>query len=369
MTITAGNNQSTAVGSAFSTALGVNIVDSFGNPVPGMVVTFSAPASGASGTFGACSGGNNASFTTCLVATNAAGNASASTFTANHTAGAIAVATSASGDTTPPSFSETNTAGTATTIAAYSGAAQSTTVSTAFTNPLLAQVTDTFGNPVSGATVTFTAPATSGASGTFLASTNGGTCLASGGTAVASCTATTSATGLASSLTFKADTHAGTYNVAATSAGTTPNPLNFSETNTVPVTVTNVVSATGTTPVTTAGFNMSSGTTYVVAAFERANAQAAAPTLTVTGNPTTTLVATNNFGGTTSPNCNATNCYVYAWSFNANTTSANATVKVTQGNAQNFVVDVLALGGNDSTTPILQSNATSQTKGARCRQI
>ena len=62
-----------------------------------------------------------------------------------------------------------------------------------------------------------------------MASTNGGTCLATGGTAVASCTATTSATGLASSLTLKADTHAGTYNVAATSPGTTPNPVNFSE--------------------------------------------------------------------------------------------------------------------------------------------
>ena len=227
----------------------------------------------------------------------------ASTFTTNHTAGAIAVATSASGDTTPPTFAETSTAGTATTIAAYSGASQSATVSTSFTNPLLALVTDTFGNPVSGATVTFTAPAATGASGTFLATTNGGTCLATGGTAVASCTGTTSATGLASSLTFKADTHAGTYNVAATSAGTTPNPVNFSETNTVPLTVTSVASGTGTTSATSAVFSMTSGTTYVVTAFEKANATPTTPTLTITWNPTTTLITTNNFGGTTSANC------------------------------------------------------------------
>jgi hypothetical protein len=364
MTITGGNNQSATVGGTFSTALGVNIVDSFNNPVPNMVVTFTAPASGASGTFGTCSGGNNASFTTCLVATNASGNASASTFTTNHTAGAFSIATSASGDTTPPTFSETSTAGTATTIAAYSGATQSTTVSTAFTNPLLAQVTDAFGNPVSGATVTFTAPAATGASATVLASTNGGTCLATGGTAVASCTATTSATGLASSLTLKADTHAGTYNVAATSAGTTPNPVNFSETNTVPLSVTSVANGTGTTSATSSTFSMASGTTYVVSAFERASGNVSAPTLTINGNPATTLVATNNFGGNSSPECTSTRCYVFAWSFNANTTSGSATVKVTgTGSSQNFVMDVMALGGNDTTTPIAQSNATQSGQG------
>ena len=188
MSITAGNSQSVTVGAALPTALGINIVDTYGNPVPGMVVTFTAPASGASGTFAACSGGNNASFTTCLVPTNAAGTATASAFTTNHTAGAIAVATSSAGDTTPPTFAETSKAGTATTIAASSGASQSATVATSFTNPLLALVTDTYGNPVSGATVTFTAPAATGASGTLLATTNGGTCLTTGGTAVASCT-------------------------------------------------------------------------------------------------------------------------------------------------------------------------------------
>src|SRR5260221_3486654 len=54
----------------------------------------------------------------------------------------------------------------------------------------------------------------------------------SGGTAAASCATTTNASGLATSTTLKANTTAGTYNVAVTSSGTTPNPLNFSETNT-----------------------------------------------------------------------------------------------------------------------------------------
>ena len=47
-----------------------------------------------------------------------------------------------------------------------------------------------------------------------------------------------------------------------------------------------------------------------------------------------------------------------AWSFNANTTSGAATVGVSGTNAQNFVVDVLALAGNNTTTPIVQSNGT-----------
>ena len=363
MTITGGNNQSATVGTAYSTGLTVNIVDSYNNPVSGMNVTFTAPASGASGTFGTCSGGNNGSFTTCVVATNASGNATASTFTANHTAGAVSVATSASGDTTPPTFSETNTAGLSHTIAISSGSAQSATVSTSFTNPLVALVTDSYGNPVSGATVTFTAPASSGASGTFLAASNGGTCLSTGGTAVASCTATTSASGLATSLTFKADTHAGTYNVAATSTGTTPNPLNFSETNLLAVTVTNAASQTATgTTVTSSNFTMTSGATYVVAVFERASGNAGTPTLTITGNPTTSAVITNNFGGTSSPNCNSTRCYVDAWSFNANT-SGTGSVKVTQAQAQNLIVDVLALSGNNTTTPIAQSDNSQSGQG------
>ena len=180
---------------------------------------------------------------------------------------------------------------------------------------------------------------------------------------MASCTATTSATGLASSLTFKADTHAGTYNVAATSAGTTPNPVNFSETNKVPVTVTSVANGTGTTSATSSAFSMTSGTTYVVSVFERASASVTAPALTINGSPATTLIGTNNFGGTTSPNCSSTRCYVYAWWFNANSTSGSATVKVSGTSAQNFVIDVMALGGNDTTTPIVQSNATLSNQG------
>ena len=104
------------------------------------------------------------------------------------------------------------TAGTAASIAVSSGSGQSATVSTAFANPLVALVTDANGNPVSGATVTFTPPG-SGASATI----GGGN------------TALTNASGLATSGTLTANATAGTYNVAAAATGT--NSVNFAETN------------------------------------------------------------------------------------------------------------------------------------------
>ena len=104
------------------------------------------------------------------------------------------------------------TAGAASTIAVSSGSGQSATVGGAFTSPLVALVTDANGNPISGATVTFTPPG-SGASATI----GGGN------------TAVTNASGLATSGTLTANTTAGAYNVTAAATGT--NTVNFSETN------------------------------------------------------------------------------------------------------------------------------------------
>ena len=108
------------------------------------------------------------------------------------------------------------TAGAASTIAVSSGSGQSAAPRANFANPLVALVTDSNGNIVSGATVTFTPPAGGGiASGTFAGNNN---------------TAVTNTSGLATSATFTANNHAGTYNVTANATGT--NTVNFSETNT-----------------------------------------------------------------------------------------------------------------------------------------
>jgi hypothetical protein len=100
-------------------------------------------------------------------------------------------------------------------IAATSGSGQSATVGAAFTNPLVATVTKG-GSPESGVTVTFTAPAQTGASGTF-----------AGGVS----TATTNASGVATSAVFTANTFAGAYTVTAAATGAST-PASFSLTNT-----------------------------------------------------------------------------------------------------------------------------------------
>lgn len=98
----------------------------------------------------------------------------------------------------------------ATALAITGGNVQHTPIGTAFAVPLQATVTDTFGNPVTGVSVTFTPPA-SGASA-----------------AIAGSPATTDASGVAS-VTATANGTAGSYLVTA-AAGTLP-PRGFSLTN------------------------------------------------------------------------------------------------------------------------------------------
>src|SRR6202030_3698018 len=102
-------------------------------------------------------------------------------FTANSIAGGpYNVAATAPGVATAANFALTNTAGSAAAITATAGTPQSATISTAFTTALQATVKDSGNNPVSGVTVTFTAPAQTGASGTFAGGANTATTNASG---------------------------------------------------------------------------------------------------------------------------------------------------------------------------------------------
>jgi hypothetical protein len=99
-------------------------------------------------------------------------------------------------------------------IAATSGTPQSAAVGAAFAAPLVATVT-TGGSPMSGVTVTFTVPAT-GATGSFAGGVN---------------TATTNASGVATSAVFTAGTTDGAYTVTASVSGVSTT-ANFSLTNT-----------------------------------------------------------------------------------------------------------------------------------------
>ena len=208
ITATSGTPQSATISTAFGTPLQATVKDSGGNPVAGVVVTFTAPASVAGGTFA----GGGATYTTT---TNSSGVATATTFTANSTAGPYNLVATATG-ASAVNFALTNTPGAPASITAAADTPQSATIGTAFGTALQSTVKDSGGNPVSGVSVTFTAPAT-GAGGTF----------AGGG---ATYTATTNSSGVATATTFTANSTAGPYNLVASATGASA--VNFALTNT-----------------------------------------------------------------------------------------------------------------------------------------
>ena len=98
---------------------------------------------------------------------------------------------------------------------ATAGTPQSASVNTAFNTALQVTIKDANNNPVSGATVTFTAPAT-GAGASFSGS--------------ATATATTNVSGIATAPTLTANSQAGVYSINASAAGVST-PASFSLTN------------------------------------------------------------------------------------------------------------------------------------------
>ncbi len=159
-------------------------------------------------------------------------------------------ATSADGQSGTASISYTVVVAAAS-ITTLGGSPQSTTVGTAFANPLTATVSDVDGDPVSGSTVTFTAPS-SGASGTFA---NGTT----------TDTETTNASGLATAATFTANTVGGSFTVNASVAGVST-PATFSLTNLTPPKITKFTPPSGTpgTTVTITGSRLSGATKVTI---------------------------------------------------------------------------------------------------------
>jgi hypothetical protein len=208
ITATSGSLQNATISTAFAAPLVATVVDANQYPVSGASVTFTAPSSGASGTFA------NGTVTETDT-TNASGVATSTTFTADATVGAYSVTAAVSGVATAANFNLMNITGAVVKITATSGTPQSAPVLSAFAAPLVATVMDSNNNPIAGALVTFEVPP-AGASGTFAGGVN---------------TATTNASGVATSAAFTANGSVGTYTVTATVAsGATP--ANFVLTNT-----------------------------------------------------------------------------------------------------------------------------------------
>lgn len=219
LTLTAGTPQTTALGQPFATGLQVALANSDGCPVTaaaGVPVTFGAPSSGASGSFA----GSGSS--TVTVGSDASGTAAAPTFTADDAAGSYTVtAVSQYGSV---SFSLTNTiAGVPARLVTTTPRSRSASVADEYPKPLQVKVLDADGNPVAGATVTFTLGASSSAPGQCGAPSSAGASFL-GGAAEAS--ATTDSLGLASSPPFTANGVAGKFTaVAATSAAASADGL------------------------------------------------------------------------------------------------------------------------------------------------
>ncbi len=209
LTLVAGTPQTTTLDTAFASGLQVALTNSDGCAVTGAAgipVTFSAPAAGASGHF------STSNSDTATVGADASGAVAAPTFTANGTAGGYTV--TASSQYGSVSFSLTNTAaGIPARLTSVSLARRTAGVGARFPKPLQVRVLDAGGNPVAGATVTFTLDsANAGACGTSAA----GASFAGGGTQA---TAGTDANGLATSPVITANTAAGSFTATASLSG------------------------------------------------------------------------------------------------------------------------------------------------------
>jgi len=213
LTLMAGTPQTAMLGSAFATGLQVALTNSDGCPVTtdvaGIAVTFSSPSGGAGGSFS--SSGSSA----VTVGSDASGNAAAPIFTANDTAGSYVV--TASSEYGRVSFYLTNTAtGLPAKIAALSLASRSATVMSRYSQPLQVRVLDAGGNPVVGATVTFSLGSSAAGSSACDATGSAGASFIGASTQAS---ATTGAAGVATSPPFAANSASGSFSASAAVTG------------------------------------------------------------------------------------------------------------------------------------------------------
>jgi hypothetical protein len=212
--------QDVVVGMSPATPLSVVVTNvATGKPVKGVTVTFEVRIETDTGTFNGGEtiiGPNQSLYSELSVMTNAEGIATAP-FTAAKEATGLRYAVFASAPGADfAGFELTNVAGLPAKIGIVSGAPQAATVLTMFAKPLVAKVTDNFGNPVSNYFVVFLPPSNANApAATFVAAAG-----MPGATPTAS--ALTTKAGIATSSALFANTFAGEYGtVAAVVAGPT----------------------------------------------------------------------------------------------------------------------------------------------------
>jgi adhesin/invasin len=203
LVLAGGSGQQAQLGRQFAQNLQVELANTNGCPLTGNLagydVIFDAPENGPSGIF-AGSGSRQA-----VIGTNGQGIATAPTFTANFTAGNYTV--DAHSDVGTVHLSLSNTAGgLAASITPTGGTPQAAALNSRYGQPLQSRVTDADGNPVQGATVSFSIVAgPTGAAASFLG----------GGQA----TATTDSNGIATSPPLQANGSPGRFTAVASTEG------------------------------------------------------------------------------------------------------------------------------------------------------
>ncbi len=197
MALAGGNGQTGTAGAALATSLSVLVRDALNNPVSGVTVGWATTSGGA--------------MTPASSVTNASGIATTS-WTLGTAAGAQSATGSVGGLTgSPVNFSATATPDAAASIAVSAGNGQTATVNTTVATAPAALVTDQFGNPVNGVSVTFA--------------------VTGGGGSVTGGSQTTNASGIATVTSWRLGTTAGanSLSAAATGVGT---PAGFTATGT-----------------------------------------------------------------------------------------------------------------------------------------
>jgi protocatechuate 3,4-dioxygenase beta subunit len=203
-------SQEAAVNMVYPAPLQARVTDAGGNAIQGATVSFQA-VTGATGAGGSFLGGQ------ATATTGSDGIATAPPLLANTTPGRFTVVASVAGVSAVATYMLDNHAATQTISASTASAEASAVVDGRFAAPLQARVLDASGQPVEGASVTFTiVPA---ASGGAAGGAGAGADFLGGGTQA---TELTGADGVASSPPLLANTTSGAFSAVATTGGAAP---------------------------------------------------------------------------------------------------------------------------------------------------
>jgi hypothetical protein len=357
---TSGAGQSATVSTVFTTQLAATVTDSYGNAKSGVSVTFGAPASGASATFAA--GGNcttNPQTYQCVATTNASGVATSSTFTANASQGTYNVAAAASGGSNPSvNFSETNIG----LLHLSSLATGTTSGSTTWTGSITVTVVDSSGAAVNGVSVAGAWSPTSGASPSGCTTNSSGQCTitpASGSFPSAQLTETWTV----SNLSLNGYSYASASNVeSAITLSRGCAAATVCETSLTSATAfTDTTAGTSSSSASLSGTNTPPSGSTVLILISRDGSQSGDTVSSVTGsaisNPTLVTSLTSNLSSSAGA---FTNLWVYRAQGTGTTTSPAVTVAFNKSDNIATLVQVIVLSGENTKTPIAQSNNTNK---------